>query len=524
MTDTAYNLLSEPLIETDIGWLTLPGVFAAMAQGEITNFTGLRAHQRPAWHMFLVQLGVLAASRAGHSDLPCDEEIWREALRGVSPGFGDDAPWCLISPETAPAFLQPPTSKDGKWTDVDTPDALDMLITSRGHDLKTAVARHARPQDWIYALVSVQTMEGYSGPTWNGIARMNGGSSSRAMVTLAPALPDGKTVHPSQWWRRDACRLLRNRSVGNGLGLVWLMPWEGDAQLSVGKDLDPLFIEICRRIRLFERDGKLMARKAGSKAARIASVNGLTDDPWAPISIEKPRSYTLGDSGAFTYRTLRDLTMSGKWTPASLAKADEDEAGRTMLLVAEAFARGNSKTGGFRSRVVPMSKTVARRMLTTTATDQSAYLMEDISRVDKALGNSLALLAANGLRDGVKKDHYARVITARAQLDEHADQMFFPVLWDMLEADGDTARLARRALCMSDLADIARTIFSEQCSAIPCKAVMRPRAEARAAAALEKGLWDALRSSGLADHLPAGTDVKAETRNQIQRETYEHAG
>lgn len=524
MTDTAHNLLSEPLIETDIGWLTLPGVFAAMAQGEITDFTGLRAHQRPAWHMFLVQLGVLAASGVGHSDIPSDEGIWREALRAVSSGFGDDAPWCLVSSETAPAFLQPPTPKDGKWTDVDTPDALDMLITSRGHDLKAAVARNARPQDWIYALVSVQTMEGYSGPTWNGIARMNGGSSSRAMVTLAPALPDGRAVHPSLWWRRDACRLLRNRSAGNGLGLVWLMPWAGDAQLSAGKDLDPLFIEVCRRIRLYERDGKLMARKAGSKAARIASVNGLTDDPWAPVSIEKPRSYTLGDSGAFTYRTLRDLTMSGKWTPAPLAKADEDEAGQSMLLVAEAFARGNSKTRGFRSRVVPMSKTVARRMLTTTATDQSAHLMDDISRIDKALRNGVALLAANGLRDGVTKVHYARAFTARAQLDQHADAMFFPVLWDMLEADDDAARLARRARFMCDLSDLARAIFREQRSAIPCKAVMRPRAEARAAAALDKGLRDALTSSGLADHLPAGTAAKAEIRNHTQRETHEHAG
>lgn len=522
MTDTAYNLLSEPLIETDIGWLTLPGVLAGLAKGKITDFKGLRAHQRPAWHMFLVQLGVLAASRAGHSNLSSDEEIWRADLRATATGFGDDSPWCLISPDTAPAFLQPPTPKDGKWTDVDTPDALDMLITSRGHDLKTAVARNAQPQDWIFALVSVQTMEGYSGPTWNGIARMNGGSSSRAMVTLAPALPDGKTVHPSLWWRRDASRLLRNCSAGNGLGLVWLMPWAGDAQLSVGKDLDPLFIEICRRIRLFERDGKLMARKAGSKAARIASVNGLTDDPWTPVSIEKPRSYTLGDSGAFTYRTLRELTMSGKWTPAPLAKTDEDEAGQTMLLVAEAFARGNSKTGGFRSRVVPISKTVARRMLTTTATDQSAHLLDDISRVDKALRNGVALLAANGQRDGITKDHYAHAVSARAQLDQHADAMFFPVLWDMLEADGDAARLARRACFMCDLSDLARAIFREQRSAIPCKALMRPRAEARAAAYLDHGLRDALTASGLADHLSAAR-TKVEAWNDTHRETQDHA-
>ena len=296
------------------------------------------------------------------------------------------------------------------------------------------------------------------------------------------------------------------------------MPWAGDAQLSVGKDLDPLFIEICRRIRLFERDGRLMARKAGSKAARIASVNGLTDDPWAPVSIEKPRSFTLGDNRAFTYKTLRDLTMSGKWTPASLAKADEEEAEQTMLLVAEAFARGNSKTGGFRSRVIPMSKTVAQRMLTTTATDQSAYLMEDIALVDKALRNGIALLAANGLRESIKADHYARAATARAKLDHHADAMFFSVLWDMLEAGDEAARLYRRAQFMCDLSDIARVIFREQRSAIPCKAVMRPRAEARAEACLNYGLRAALKSAGLADHLPASE------RTDAPRETEDHAG
>ena len=105
---------------------------------------------------------------------------------------------------------------------VSTPDGLDMLITTRNHDLKVAVAQQARPADWIHALVSLQTMEGFSGPTWYGASRMNGGSSSRAMLTLAPALPDGKTVHPSRWWQREIRRLLADRSGVRGIALVWL--------------------------------------------------------------------------------------------------------------------------------------------------------------------------------------------------------------------------------------------------------------------------------------------------------------
>ncbi|MBU2962087.1 hypothetical protein KO516_14965 [Citreicella sp. C3M06] len=512
MTEIAHNLLTEPLIETDVGWLTLPGVLAAMARGEVTCFRALRPHQRPAWHMFLVQLGVLALDKAGQTNLPGDESTWRGALRGLTIAFPDDAPWCLLAPDGQPAFLQPPAAKDGKWTEVETPDNLDMLITSRNHDLKMAVARNAGPQDWIYALVSVQTMEGYSGPTWNGVARMNGGSSSRAMVTLAPALPDGKSVHPSLWWQRDTRRLLADRSPSNGLSLVWLMEWMDAVQLRIGEDLDPLFIEICRRIRLFEKDGALMARKAGSKKSRIANVNGMTDDPWAPTSIRNAKSLTLGDSGDFTYAKLREVLMSGEWAAAPMAKPAPDEVPRDMLLVAEAFARGNSKTGGFRSRVIPISKSVVKRMLGATATDQSAALIEDIKRVDIALRNALALMAANGLRENIKTDHYARTNPARIHLDQQADRMFFPVLWDMLAAETQDVRLQIRARFMLNLSDHARAIYREALPAIPCKAVMRPRAEARATDRLEAGLKDALGKSDLADHLPKHQDPNLQKR------------
>lgn len=67
-----------------------------------------------------------------------------------------------------PAFMQPPDPGGLKWTEVPTPDALDMLITSRNHDLTSQIAADAAPQDWILALVSLQTMEGFGGrATWH---------------------------------------------------------------------------------------------------------------------------------------------------------------------------------------------------------------------------------------------------------------------------------------------------------------------------------------------------------------------
>lgn len=60
-----HDLLRDPLIGTDGGMVSLPGLLAAMAQGRVASFPALRPHQRPAWHTFLVQLAVLALGRAG---------------------------------------------------------------------------------------------------------------------------------------------------------------------------------------------------------------------------------------------------------------------------------------------------------------------------------------------------------------------------------------------------------------------------------------------------------------------------
>ena len=65
------NLLTNPLISASTAQrLSLPGLLAAMACGEVTGFPALRPHQRPAWHMFLVQLAALALWTAKRENLP----------------------------------------------------------------------------------------------------------------------------------------------------------------------------------------------------------------------------------------------------------------------------------------------------------------------------------------------------------------------------------------------------------------------------------------------------------------------
>jgi len=479
------NLMTEPLIQTDQGMQSLPGLLAAMARGEVTSFPALRPHQRPAWHMFLVQLSTLALSHAGATDLPEDEESWRAALRELTADFPDDAPWHLVVEDRGkPAFLQPPDPGDLRWHEVATPDALDMLITSRNHDLKREIAHDAALQDWIFALVSLQTMEGFGGAGNYGVARMNGGSSSRVMIALAPATGGGRVIDPSAWWRREVKHLLSGRDGLSGQALLWCRSWPEGQQLDL-PGLDPLFIEVCRRVRLTEGDGGLHAERTTSKAARIAAkeAKGITQDPWAPVHLGEAKTLTLGERD-WTYGLLTELLYSGKWQMPPLAKEAPQEKDGAMVLVAEAFARGNSKTDGFKSRVIPVPKAVRKVMFDTEAIDLSDEQINRIDQMDKALRDGLALIAAEGVREKLGKAEYARTAPAQAALHRVADALFFPTLWDKLAAGSKDGRHEAHMRFLRKLAQAARDEFTRAAPGIPCARIMRPRAEVRGRAAL----------------------------------------
>lgn len=492
------DLLRERLIQTDGGWCSLPGLLAAMAQGAVQGFPALRPHQRPAWHMFLVQLSVLALDAAGHRDLPTDEETWRTALQSLTPGFPEDEPWHLIGSEcTRPAFLQPADPGGLKWSEVATPDALDMLITSRNHDVKRDVAWKAAPQDWIFALVSLQTMEGFGGAGNYGVARMNGGSSSRVLLGLAPARGTAAQIDPSAWWSRDVASLLDGRTEFAGKALIWQEPWPEGQSLDLSA-LDPLFIEVCRRIRLRTVDGRIEASRSTSKSARIAGkeAKGNLGDPWAAVHLSEGKSLTLGDQD-WTHELLFRLLYKKppEWAVPALALRQAHEARGPMLLVAEAFARGNSKTDGFKSRVVPVPMAVVRDLFGEKPQAIAPALLADIAAVDLALRNGLATVAAGGARDKVAKPHYARSQQAREALRQYADQLFFPQLWARITATSDAELAPIRAAFLERLARFALEEFVRALPGIPCAALMRPRAEARGRHALEYGLARAMRGN-----------------------------
>ena len=80
------NLLTDPILTLSSGSkASLPTLFAAMARGEVHGFVALRPHQRPAWHMFLAQLGALAIWTTGHEEIPEDAESWGLGLARFDP-------------------------------------------------------------------------------------------------------------------------------------------------------------------------------------------------------------------------------------------------------------------------------------------------------------------------------------------------------------------------------------------------------------------------------------------------------
>ena len=487
------NLITDPVLTLVGGQrVTLPGLFAAMAKGSVGGFPALRPHQRPAWHMFLVQLGALSSWTAGREDLSEDAADWAADLRRLTPDHPDDAPWRLhVEERDRPAFLQPPDPGRLKWSKVETPDALDLLITARNHDLKRNIAKESTPEDWIFSLVSLQTCAGYDGRGNCGIARMNGGSSSRPMLGLTPARSMDLSIDPSAWWVRDVRGLLAARKAGRqapigtvgGPALLWCLDWPEDHQLDL-RELDPWFVEVCRRVRLTVTNAGVSATRSTSKAARTdaKAFNGYLGDPWAPVHAEG-KSLTLG-SGDFDYKRLSDLLFSGDWQVPLLTRPGSEDSS-DMLLVAEALSRGNSRTDGFKSRVVVVPGKVVPFLFsdTSSAPEVSKAQLQEIQQFDAALRYAIALMAAGGDRDGVKRDHYRRAAPASRQFDRAADRLFFPSLWRRVEAgaisDPDVEEEARRRF-LSDLYEAATAELKAALPAIPCRTIRRPKGEARA--------------------------------------------
>ena len=487
-----YHIIAESLIRINTAHNTrqasLPEIYAALMADEVEAFPALRPHQRHAWHAFLVQLGAMAIHRDGLSEPPTDAGEWGRIIRGLTADWTDDEPWHLVVDDiTKPAFMQPPASSPDRLADfknvVATPDELDMLVTSKNHDLKSSIGARGNTDDWIFALIDLQTMEGFGGAGNYGISRMNGGLGSRPAFSLAPTGGFGAHV------KRDILALLSDYPTPAGAKyLLWLLPWDGTAsERLLPNELAPLYIEVCRRVRLrAAEDGQLHAIRTSSKAARIEGkdAKGRTGDPWTPHNPSRDGLPLTLAGGGFNYKRVKEYLLD--WHQPDLLKPTAGERGsdETMQLVARATVRGQGKTEGYHERVVPIRSKARNAMLRRSGRDSTEDLgnlaqrrIERIGVVQRILSHAIQVFAARGNSDNVSPEHRRLAAPWLNQLDEIIDGRFFDDLQDEFEATDDATRERIHNGWLRDfIVPQARHILHDATDSLPCPAIHRYRA------------------------------------------------
>lgn len=473
---------------------TLPGLLSSLAANEVRAFPRLRSHQRHPWHAFLVQVAAMAMHASGRVRPWTDAADWRQALLALTPSHPDGEAWSLVTPSDQPALLQPPVPGENvdAWKNLlRTPDELDMLVTSKNHDLKGARARHAQADDWLFALVSLQTQEGFLGAGNYGISRMNGGFASRPGVGIAPR------GHWGERWATDVVHLLAQRkriadtqglATEGGHGLLWLLPWSGADSLSM-ESLDPFYVEICRRVRLFAQDGIIAARVSGSKAPRVQAKdrNGITGDPWTPIETGEAKALTVSAAG-FDYKLMSELLAGSRFTHGAAWALDGWAKDAALEVIAQAVVRGQGKTEGYHERRLPVSP-----RLRSMAVHQPQALaaiarqrIDAIAAVRRLLWSALGQLFANG--SGNRNDAIGdRASRFAKPFEQREDARFFEDLTLEVDAD-DVERSSIRLQWMQGLVTRAEAVLLEAFDAGPRAAVQRYKARAAALARFRGGL------------------------------------
>ena len=371
------NLLTDPLFRviTAKGMvrLSLPALLSRLGQNDISHFVGIQQHQYDPFHVFLCYLAGAVMARNNVSVPVQSESYWLRELLDLAGDAGYDA-WQLFSgDDTKPAFMQPPLSAGAKKTKsaINTPDQLDLFVTAKNHDLKRKRAALAEPDTWIYALISLQTMSGFSGRGNHGISRMNSGYGNRAIVELS------RERSPGQRWIDAVERLSEYRKyilrepfgfAPSGLVLVWLEPWDGGTSLALAK-LDPFYVEICRRIRLRGQTHVEYAEFYPSTQPRIFAkeLNGAVGDPWLPIDLKgitqdkksSVKALTFPPAG-ITAEHMRRLIFEDELRLSILQKPMESWKG-DLWLSASVLVRGQGITDGFHywEVLIPKNKTLS---------------------------------------------------------------------------------------------------------------------------------------------------------------------
>ena len=516
-----YNILSDPLIRMDKSGgsrleASLPEVYSALMADEVESFPALRPHQRHAWHAFLVQLGAMAMHRAGLTEPPSDAGEWRRIIHALTSDNPNDEPWQLVVDDiTKPAFMQPPASAQDKGKEYQfpayTPDELDVIETSKNHDLKSAVAKQSDYDDWILGLISVQTQGGRGDRYYQGISRMKGSGYSRTAFSITTC-EGGWSYRFGLHLKRDITVLTQqwNLFIGEipdflntatGHKLLWTVKWDGTKQEAISLNaLYPLYIEVCRRIRLcLDADGSLYGCKATSRdAPRIGTndIKGHVGDPWTAVD-SKGEALGLRVRG-FSYRQVVDCLDGEKYRLPFLCYPTESEKQPDMkvALVARGIARFSegprATTSGYKERIIPLRHRVVRVFGRAGGVQE----LGDIARERIEQSGTIQSILRHAIAAFVGQDNARRInsiLQSRSQdnqlrkkvdewvnrLDEIVDTHFFDALQTEFEADDADRKGIRNEWLLNGkdgVIDHARNVLRDAEDALPCPAIHRYKA------------------------------------------------
>lgn len=507
-----HDLLTDPLIgvRTSGGErrLNLPELLATLSAGDVEGYTGLRPHQADPWHVFLVQLAASIQARRPTDQLPTNPAYWRDGLLDLAEGHA--TAWQLVVEDvTKPAFLQHPWKSwgdeaadygvktvRGKTTyepKATTPDELDVLVTSKNHDVKIARIGPETTEAWLYALLLLQTTSGFLGQGNYGIVRMNGGFASRSVVAWA------RSLHPSHRFIEEASALQNVRDSvcqefkysQRGITLTWLARWDRSAHQHQLQQLEPWFVEAARPVRLrMGHDGTVVVLGATSKARQIGPKtveNGDVGDPWTPLNVQdkkKGRSALTLSAEGFTSQRLTDLLFEQGFELTALQRPKPGD--KPGWFVASCLVRGQGTTEGFHRVELPVPPKARMALFNKQSRDTLAHLAQhlltDAKNVQKALGTALTFLAEGGPdkadfdRDAVKR----WVDRIRADYGRHWESTYFLTLWRGADEDHNHVRIEWQ----KQLVNQAQALLDEAAQRLPLPSSRYWRAITQARGAL----------------------------------------
>lgn len=451
-----YDLRVERLLTAGGQMLTLPELLASMATaGGEPTLDATPFHEQEPMHAFLVQLAALGLLHTGHRGLgpwATSPVFWQDTLLSLAGGV-PEAFQLVVDDLRKPAFLQPSTSEPwGVFKRGEPfPDTISTLWAAKGHDVKRCAQRSSKPEHWISALVALQTTGGQHGRGRSGIVRMRHGGACRLTCVLV------HSQSPGDRFRREVARLVQRHDqsgdrygmpTSGGLALLWVEPWDGTLKSALRASLpktslDPLFIEVCSRVRLQEEGGQFVPYTTTSNGPRIdEGAMGQVGDPFGLENADGTLA-AMGQSGWFpvdigwSYEKVLDL-LFGNLIPGIGFFPAEGEPVEPMLLYCSALPTVQQRAYRLLQQVLPLPAVAIRALLDTANTS----LRDKLGRRGFRMAEMVVELQKSALVPALRTAIFPGNPWKSAYLIRHdwmVGRALFARLWDDVDLADETA-------------------------------------------------------------------------------------